>query len=114
MYALSLVRILCLKPPAFVEGRNTRESEQPLGLCDEPAGGDSMSTNSNRRLNPFNRSRQVHLFPTLWARRRTAAGGTDEKESGTITIGYQQLVAEASSAIETIPAAEAMKDLHAE
>jgi rhodanese-related sulfurtransferase len=32
----------------------------------------------------------------------------------TMNKGYQQLVAEASSAIETIPAAEAMNQLHAE
>jgi len=73
-----------------------------------------MFTNFKRRLNPFNRSRQFHLTPIVRARRQSSAGNTDEKRSRTITRGYQQLVAEASSVIETIPAAEAMKDLHAE
>jgi rhodanese-related sulfurtransferase len=73
-----------------------------------------MSTNSKSRLNPFNRSRQSHLTPSVGAHGQTSAGSTDETGSGTITRGSQQLVAEASSAIETIPAAEAMKDLHAE
>src|SRR5262249_20403184 len=42
------------------------------------------------------------------------AGNTEERGCRTITRGYQQLVAEATSAIETIPAADATKDLHAE
>ena len=73
-----------------------------------------MFKNFRRRLHPFNRSRQFHLNPTLRARRQTSAGNTDEMGSQTITRGYKQLVAEASSEIETIPAAEAMKDLHAD
>jgi rhodanese-related sulfurtransferase len=60
---------------------------------------DSMFTKFNRRLHPFNRS---------------SAGDTDARGSRTINRGYKLLVAEASSAIETIPAAEAMKQLHAE
>jgi rhodanese-related sulfurtransferase len=52
-----------------------------------------------------------NIFNRRRARRKTAAGRTDETA---ITKGYQQLVAEASSAIETIPVAEAMKDLNAE
>jgi rhodanese-related sulfurtransferase len=60
---------------------------------------DLMFTNFNRRLHPFNRS---------------SARDTDARGGRTITTGYKQLVAEASSAIETIPAAEAMKQLHAE
>jgi rhodanese-related sulfurtransferase len=46
--------------------------------------------------------------------RQTSADNTTETGSGTITRGSQQLVAEANSAIETIPAAEALKDLDAE
>jgi len=73
-----------------------------------------MFTQFKRRVHPFNRSRQFHLIPILGARRQTSAGNTDERGSQTITRGYKQLVAEASSAIETIPAAEAMKHLHAD
>src|SRR5262245_26933644 len=79
-----------------------------------PAGGDSMFTNFKRRLHPFNRSRQSHPTPNVRARGQASAGSTDGKGNGTITRGCQQLVAEASAAIETIPAAEAMKDLHKE
>src|SRR5215467_5144769 len=73
-----------------------------------------MFTNANGRLNPFNRSRQFLLIPGRRARRQATAGSTDEKGNGTITRGCQQLVAEASSAIETIPAAEAIQVLHKE
>ena len=54
------------------------------------------------------------IFNRRRARRQAAAGSTGEKGNGTITRGCQQLVAEASSAIETIPAAEAMQVLHKE
>jgi rhodanese-related sulfurtransferase len=58
------------------------------------------------------------IFNRRRAHRQTAVGSTvgsaDEMASGTITRGCPQLVAEASAAIETIPAAEAMKDLHKE
>ena len=73
-----------------------------------------MFTNSNRRLHPFNRSRQFILKPLLRARRKTPAGDADAKGSRTLNIGYKQLVTEANSAIETIPAAEAIRHLHAE
>jgi rhodanese-related sulfurtransferase len=54
------------------------------------------------------------IFNRRRARRQAAAGSTGEKGNGTITRGYQQLVAEASAAIETIPAADAMQALHKE
>ena len=73
-----------------------------------------MFTDFKRRLRPFNRSSQFYLIPVLRKRRQTAAGNTDERGSRTITRGYKELLADASSAIETIPAEEAIKQLHVE
>jgi rhodanese-related sulfurtransferase len=58
------------------------------------------------------------IFNRRRARKQTVSGitvgSTDEMGSETITKSCPQLVTEASAAIETIPAAEAMKELHQE